>query len=639
MDASDSHHAVKALLSEWAACGRLSYKFSLTAAGSARDPTPRVLATFSKPRAEAPAPEAVARLCFHLTADHQRVRGFTVEQDPHFHDLEAFKFDEAVLDREVRRKLQLRAASLVDLSDEFASTRVPAVIRAREEEQRDRDREAMEEYLLEQMQHSDSYNDGKLPVDVFRDTIDALELDSCVSPRDVLLALATMDRDGMVEYSNFIAVAADMIDSMTGSCQPDSTTSSDKMVVRVDEEDEALDAFEVVSARQTHYTVEKLTALLSAHAERVTVAANAVAARRAAAEMEVQHESTTSILEDAKENENDEDEDNEKKTRGEEDAAPLDDGAGDAEDTVAERSLSRRHSSASSRRSSMHHQQVCMPRHQLRLLLETPQLLLSQAEINLVLALAETKADENGIEEVQCDGLGPLFRRVRRMIFRFQRKGFVDRVGRYLLQQFQAFEKTKLKGSARHLKQRLTQKEVKLAVKNMQKLLLSPYQFMQLLAVTEERTDAPEHVVYYQEFIPRVVQRMNDLVSLDALAEKATLLHEMEVWDFSAVGLPSEDAVRQASFDCFVRFDHSQLGAISIADFHEGLKQLAEAHSFPVGTLSEMKQLSVLADPNGSGRVNYVLFQHLMYPLLLFLLQEQDLAAARDGTRSRCSDN
>ncbi|OWZ21324.1 hypothetical protein PHMEG_0004131, partial [Phytophthora megakarya] len=195
VDARESQHAVATLLSQWAAYGRLSYKFHVTVTASGRDGNPRMVATFSKPTAQTPAPAAVAQLYFHLSADHQRVHGFTVEQDPHFHDLETVKFDEAVLDRVIRRKMQLQAARLIDLSDEFASTRVPTVMRAREEEQRELDRETMEEYLMEKMQRSDSYNDGKLLVEVFRETVDALELKPCIAPREVLLALVASDRD------------------------------------------------------------------------------------------------------------------------------------------------------------------------------------------------------------------------------------------------------------------------------------------------------------------------------------------------------------------------------------------------------------------------------------------------------------
>uniref|UniRef100_H3HAW6 Uncharacterized protein n=1 Tax=Phytophthora ramorum TaxID=164328 RepID=H3HAW6_PHYRM len=406
------------------------------------------MATFSRPTPQTPSPEAVARLYFHLSADHQRVRGFTVEQDPHFHDLEAFKFNEAVLDRVVRRKLQLQSARLVDLSDEFASTRVPAVMRAREEEQRDHEREATEEYLLEQMQHSDSYNDGKLPVELFRETVDALELSSSMVPREVLLALVSADRDDMMAAT-----------------------------LRGGEEDEALDAFEVVSARQTHYTVEKLIMLLEAHAERVAEAANAVAARRAAAELELQQEATTAIPEETNESENEDQEDKEDKVTP--DTVPTSDEATNS----------------------------------------------------------ATEVDE----EVLCEKLGALLRRVRRMIFRFQRKAFIDRPEKYLLQQFQAFEKCNLQGSSKHLKQRLTQKEVKAAMKSMQKLLLSPYQLMQLVAIVEERTNAPEHVVYYHEFIPRLTQHLGELINVNTLAEKSALLHDMGVWDFATEGLPSED--------------------------------------------------------------------------------------------------
>ncbi|KAG3008187.1 hypothetical protein JG687_00002550 [Phytophthora cactorum] len=623
VDASKSSHAVTALLSQWAECGRLSYKFYVTVVASGRDGKPRMMATFSKPTAQTPAPKAVARLYFHLSTDHQRVRGFTVEQDPHFHDLEAVKFDEAVLDRVIRRKLQLQGAQLVDLSDEFASTRVPAVIRAREEEHRQHEREAVEEYLLEQMQHSDSYNDGKLLVEVFRETVDALELNSRVAPREVLLALVASDRDDMISYGDFVSIAADVIDAMVGAGQTDD--------LRVDEEDAALDAFEVVSARQTHYTVEKLTALVEAHAERVAVATKAMAARRVAAEIEAQQDTTTAILEETKENENEDDEEGQEVAEA---TLGAESTAGDvAEDDESLQEIS--HFSDGHRRSSAK-QHPRMTRYQLRSLLETPQLLLSEAEINLTLALAETKANSHGVEEVLCEKLAPLLRRVRRMIFRFQRKGFIDRTEKYLLHQFQTFEKRSLQGTSKHLKQRLTQKDVKGAMKNMQKLLLSPYQLMQLVALTEERPGEAEHVVYYQQFIPRMAQHLRELVNVDTLAERSTALHEMGVWDFDTVGLPSEDVVKQASFACFASFDKTQLGAIPIGDFHTALQQLGQTHGFPVGAMMEMKQLSVLSDPNGSGRVNYALFQHLMYPLTLFLLQERELASAKETSRGRC---
>ncbi|POM57938.1 Hypothetical protein PHPALM_37489 [Phytophthora palmivora] len=589
VDAHESQHAVTALLSQWTACGRLTYKFYVTASASGRDGKPRMVATFSKPTAQTPAPEAVARLYFHLSADHQRVHGFTVEQDPHYHDLEIVKFDEAILDRVIRRKLQLQVARLIDLSDEFASTRVPAVMRAREEEQREHERETMEEYLLEQMQHSDSYND---------------------------------DRDDMMAYGDFVSVAADMIDSMSGA--GGETTQS------ADEEDVAIDAFEVVTARQTHYTVEKLVALLDAHAERVTEAAKAMAARRAEAEFEAKQEATNTILEETNEGENEEEE------------GIIPDATTSADealnDAVEDDAITSRRQSSASHRDSVDKKYPRMNRYQLRALLETPQLLLSEAEINLTLALAETTTNPNGVEEVLCEKLAPLLRRVRRMIFRFQRKGFVDRTETYLLHQFQAFERRNLQGASKHLKQRLTQKEVKGALKHMQKLLLSPYQLMQLSALSEDMPGAPDHGVYYQEIIPRLVQCLQDMVNVDTIADKSAILHEMGVWDFAKVGLPSEDIVRQTSFECFASFDKTQSGVISTGDFRDALKLLSQMQDFPVGMMTDIKQLSALADPNNNGRVNYALFQHLMYPLLLFLWQERELSAAKDGARNRCAE-
>ncbi|KAK1939340.1 hypothetical protein P3T76_008724 [Phytophthora citrophthora] len=623
VDANESQHAVTSLLSQWTACGRLTYKFYLTAVASGQDGKPRIMATFSKPTPQTPAVEAVARLYFRLSSDHQRVRGFTVEEDPHFHDLEAVKFDEAVLDRVIRRKMQLQSMKLVDVTDEFASTRVPAVIRAREEEQREREREATEEYLLEQMQRADSYNDGKLLVEVFRETVDALELSPRVAPREVLLALVTSDRDDLMAYGDFVSVAADMIDTMSGA---DNTTPDQGETLQLNNEDEALDAFEVVSARQTHYTVEELTALVEAHAERVADAANAIVARRAAAEMEAQQDF---IPEETKDGENEEEE--EKQEVSEVHASGDPDGS---ENDEVSTSSSRRHSSSDHRRSSTK-QYPRMSRYQLRSLLETPQLLLSEAEINLTLALAETKTNANGVEEVLCEKLAPLLRRVRRMIFRFQCKAFVDRVEKYLLHQFQAFEKRHLQGSSSHLKQRLQRKEAMVALKSMKKLLLSPYQLMQLAALMEVPSGEADQVVYYKEIIPCMVQKLQELVNVNTLVEKSAVLHEMGVWDFTTVNLPSEDTVKQVSFDCFSSFDKTQFGAIPNGDFHTALRQLNQTHGFPVGTTEEMKQLSALGDPTSSGRVNYALAQHLIYPLLLFLLQERELAAAKNDSRVR----
>ncbi|KAG6590771.1 EF-hand domain pair [Phytophthora cinnamomi] len=508
-------------------------------------------------------------------------------------------------------------------------------MRDRKVEQREHEREAVEEYLLEQMQHSDSYNDGKLLVEVFRETMEAMELNPRVAPREVLLALATSDRDDMVAYGEFVSVAADMIDTMSGDGY---ASGGEQIALCADEEDEALDAFEVVSARQTHYTVEKLEVLLEAHAERVAEAANAMAARRAAAELETQQDIGIGILEETKESENEEDEEAEHETsqaaESTADGAPNDTSPAAEDDDAGMHSTSRRRSSTG-RRGSSAKQHPRMTRHQLRGFLETPQLLLSEAEINLTLALAETKTNPNGIEEVLCEKLGPLLRRVRRLIFRFQRKGFIDRVEKYLLHQFQSFEKRALQGASKHLKQRLTQKEVKAAVKGMEKLLLSPYQLMQLVALTEERVGSPDHAIYYQEIIPQLAEYLRELVNVTTLSEKSELLHEMGVWDFASMGLPSENVVRQASYDCFESFDPGHSGVISIADFHEALKQLAQSHGLPVGTMAEMKQLSALADPTGNGRVNYAFCQHLMYPLLLSFLQEREVAAARDGTRKR----
>ncbi|RLN85889.1 hypothetical protein BBJ28_00002865 [Nothophytophthora sp. Chile5] len=621
-----------ALLTEWAANGRLSYKFSVIAVSGGTDAfAPRVQATFSKPDPRAPSPAAVARLYFHLETDRQKVRGFTVEQDPHFHELDAVRFDEAVLDRVVRRKLQLQAARLVDVADEFASTRVPAVVRARAEEQRERDRETLEEYLLEQLQQGDAYNEGRLPLAVFRETLDALELDSRVAPREVLLALVAADRNDMVEYGELVAILAVVIDALSGGVDPRGVAADGKAKGIAGDEDEALDAFEEISACQTHYTVEKLTALLVAHAARAAAAFNAVTARQSIVAITAKHDSASGILEETKEGDESEED--------EADAATAGSQSGGDDEVVDEADDREGASTKDSSRRASSHRELHVTRQQLRAILETPQLLLSRAEINLMLALVDTNTNVSGTLEIPCTQLGALLRRVRRLIFRFQRKGFVDRTEKYLLQQMQAFESSSLQGSARHLKQQLKQKEVKMVIKDLQKLLLSPYQTMQLVALSEERPGMPENVVNYQEVIPRMVCHLEELVDTNTMSEKAAMLHEMGVWDFSAVALPSEEVVRQASFDCFVGFDQTQLGVIPIADFHEGLKQLAETHDFPVGTLSEMKQLGALADPNGSGRVNYVFFQHLMYPVLLALLQERELAAMRDDARKRHNGN
>ncbi|CEG42178.1 EF-hand domain pair [Plasmopara halstedii] len=600
IDTSKSLHLLTTLLSQWVACGRLSYKFSVAAITSGRDGKPQIIATFSKPTLQTPAAEAVARLYFYLSIDLQRVCGFTVEQDLHFHNLETIRFNEAILDRIIRRKMQLRAAQLVDLSDEFVATRVPAVICKRKEEQRKLDRDATEEYLLEQMQHRDFYSDGYLPFEVFRETLNSVELSSRVVSREVLLALVAANRDGMVSYGEFVSVAADMIDVIVG---PD-----DKYDEEILTEDEWLDQFEIVSARQTHYTIEKLTALIDAHVERTADVENAMAVHWATAETD-----STAVVE-------------KNKQKNEEKDLNLNSGLASTMKNILDDDQRCSHS-AGSRRASFK-QGIRMSRHQLRSILETPQLLLSNAEINLIVALVKTETNTLGVEEVLCEELILLIRRVRRMIFDYQRKCFVDRIEKYILDQFETCEKHNLEGTSKHLKKRLTQKEVKRAVRDMQKLLLSPIQKMQLVALTQERADEPDHMVNYLKLIPRMAQQLHELVDATFLKKKAKLLHDVNILNIKKVNLPCEGVVRQASYGSFAQYDTLQLGVIPMRDFYTALEHLSHTHDFPFESKAERIQSGVLADPSGDGRVNYARFQHLMYPLMIHFYQEHEVLRA-----------
>ncbi|GLD93151.1 hypothetical protein PINS_up001743 [Pythium insidiosum] len=191
---------------------QLSYKFSVHSDSPHRQ---RVRVTFSKPTPAMPSPAAVAHLYFHLDDRLQQVLGFTVESETHFHSLADERFNESILDLVIRRKLALRAQHLVDLSDDFSSTRVPEIMAERNERQRDLNREALEEFLLERFQRKDPYNDGRISFADFKDVVYGLELGAVRRrDREILFAFVELDRNDMVDYGALVGIAADVVDTL-----------------------------------------------------------------------------------------------------------------------------------------------------------------------------------------------------------------------------------------------------------------------------------------------------------------------------------------------------------------------------------------------------------------------------------------
>lgn len=602
--AAETRAVVAAFLAKWTETRVLTYKFSAHAETS-RQHRNKVQVVFSKPTPELPAPAAVAHFCFYLDDTLQHVRGFTIESDPHFHALDEMQFNERVIDQVIKRKLFLKQQNLVYLNDEFSSTRVPSAIKAREDEKRARERENLEEYLLEMFQRRDPYNDGRIAFADFRDALYDLDLPPRVGRqrRQILFAFAEQDRDEMVDYASFVPIAADVVDTLAHTEAPMESKADAKGddADCLDRMQEAEEAYHVLVAREVDYTLQRLNKLLQSHEQPPQPESAEVSDAAASASLDAAASLDASDESGASEESKDDDNDHEAGT--------------DAQDGESPREKPSAY----------------VTTRQLRAALESPQLVVSKGEINLLLGLVNTSPSG----QVLLSHLSELYPRVRSLLFQFQCQCFADRLETYLLQQFSSFESSSLCGSAEHLRYKLKQKDVHVVVKDMKKLLLTPYQLMQVLAMGRGN-DALDHVVSYKDFVVQMARYLREQVDLDTVIANATALHGIQEDRDSAArvfSVPTEDALKQRSLDVFEQRDARKLGVVSADDFYASLDAISTHFGMDLDAATEMRQLYVLADPNASGRVNYLYFLHFMYPLVRFVQQEQLLARGKHHVR------
>lgn len=600
--AVETRAVVTAFLTKWADAKVLSYKFSVHAETSSQSRN-KVQVVFSKPTPEMPAPPAVAHFCFHLDETLRLVTGFTIESDPHFHALNEIRFDERVIDQVIKRKLLIKQQNLVNLNDEFASTRVPTAIAAREEEKRALNRDNLEESLLEMFLRKDPYNDGRLAFTDFREALYDLDLPGISrQQRQILFAFAEQDRNEMVDYASFVPIAADVVDTLShiDRSGADAKDTDERT-------QEAEEAYHVLAAREIDYVIEQLNKLLQPHHK-----GNEQEASNVAVESDADGESTVtgtsstaSLAADS----------------GFQADGDASEGNGDQEQDDELQAEERMREKVS----------AYVTIRQLRDALEAPHLLVSKGEINLILGLAEVSPDGR----ILCSQLGELYPRVRSLVFLFQHECFGDRLEKYLLQQLTSYESGCLQGSSEHLRFRLKQKDFNIVVKDMKKLLLTPHQVMQVLAVCG-RSSA---VVSYKPCVAQIAQILREQVDLDTVFDRAAALqHSQDVSSRDATrvfAVPSEEVVKQSSLECFERLDLHKLGVLQTDDFYACLAEISSLHAMNLDRATDMAQLYVLADPNASGRVNYQYFVQVLHPLLRFIQQERQIQSGLVTVRAQ----
>lgn len=562
-------------------------------------------------------PSAVVHVRFVLDEALEGVSGFQLEEDPHVWPAADVAFDDRALSRVLDRKLRVRAAQLVDLYDDFASTRLPAAIRAAQHRARAHERENAEELLLGFFQRRDPYNDGRLALVDLVAAVRELDLSgrgpsargAGKLPAEILLALApAADWDGLVEYGPLVPLAAEAADAWDGweyYREPDATADEKGTATFKSPRDEkdggtdadgmdadearAVAAFEAVHKWQTQLLEGKLRQLLEA------------AGATNAADVDGEP------LEDEVADDGD----------GLEDKAAADEDADDHQDT--------QHDASSS--SSLLPRPLFVTARQLRAALESPSLLLSAPETNLFLALAleSSSPSTNGDEGEPLLAVAPLpelVRRARRLLFRFQRRTFLardpeDALASYLLREFEAFERDTLKGSAQHLSGALSLKQAKRVVlEELPRLALSLLQAAQCVALCDARRHPRDDRVRYRECVPEMAAYLRQDVG-DAQLAGAAAAAGCEDAKAALLALASrerEEEVRAASLRVFRALDDKQLGVVSLGS-------LADA----------------AADPAGAGRVNYAVFQHRVLPLALAMAQRR-LVAEHGGVAADAKD-
>lgn len=599
----------------------LSFTPSLAAATVSEGPGGRasVRVTFSRPSAAHPAPAAVIHVRFVLSEALDSVWGFAIEEDPHVWPTADAAFNDRVLNRVLERKLRLRDRQLVDLFDDFASSRLPEAIRAKQHRERTHAREVVEERLLDRLQRRDPYNDGRLSLVELAAAARELEDELGSLPPEVMLALApTADRDVLIEYAPLVPLAAEAADAWAGwdyYREPDAT-ADDKTAVKESDADEAcaVAAFDDASKWQTRLLEDKLRQLLEA-------AGSPVADEHQEEPMdEHEHEDKEDV---------------------------------DADEQPDEQPDEHEHEQQAPRRP------LVVSLRGLRAALESPMLLLSVSETNLVVALAvesssssSTKENEGEDQVLAVAALPALVSSARRVLFRFQRRSFQagdgpeDALEAYLLRQFEVFERDTLKGSAQHLSGALSLKQAKRVVfDELPRLTLTLLQAAQCAAICDARRHPRDGRVRYRECVPEMaawLRRDVDAGRLEAAARSLTELvdGDQHVNDTAVVAMRSltswepEDKVRATSLRVFRELDDKQLGVVPLDSLSDALVALARELALPVDREDEWRVLAAAADPTGAGRVNYAAFQLRVLPLALAMAQRRVEALGMSDTKA-----
>ncbi|EQC38475.1 hypothetical protein SDRG_04183 [Saprolegnia diclina VS20] len=216
---------VRAHLDRW----NISYSASLSL-----DPRFKniVHAVLGKPTPSTPCPLAVVHIKFALTDDLRDVASYEIEGERHIYKLkDHIQFDERILDRIRRRKIAMKQANLVDVSDEYTNARVAPPKydddakpvsddhKADDDKTKDdddalgsmEDMDAVEARLRKLFREGDINNDGHLTYLEFRTILKKIQRNMRKEEVDLLFTQADVDGNCRIVYDEFISFAMDVL--------------------------------------------------------------------------------------------------------------------------------------------------------------------------------------------------------------------------------------------------------------------------------------------------------------------------------------------------------------------------------------------------------------------------------------------
>ncbi|KDO27248.1 hypothetical protein SPRG_07497 [Saprolegnia parasitica CBS 223.65] len=221
---------VRAYLDKW----NLSYSASLSLDSRFKN---IVHAVLGKPTPSTPCPLAVVHIKFALSDDLRDVASYEIEGERHIYKLkDHIHFDERILDRILRRKIAMKQANLVDVSDEYTRARVAPPkydddakpssddndAKAKEvgdEKAKDDDEafeslddmDAVEARLRKLFREGDTNNDGHLTYLEFRTILKKIQRNMRKEEVDLLFTQADVDGNCRIVYNEFISFAMDVL--------------------------------------------------------------------------------------------------------------------------------------------------------------------------------------------------------------------------------------------------------------------------------------------------------------------------------------------------------------------------------------------------------------------------------------------